>query len=226
MAQVPKREMRSAMLAAAAEELAEVGFAAATQAAIAARAGTSIGNVYKYFTSKQELFEAAVPEALAETLTALLRRRVEQLGQVRDVAALPPAHPYHAASRELFTFALAQRAQIVFLLRRAHGTRYEGYADELARSLVRLALGYAQRAYPGARLGAAQQRSLLRLYRGFLEHIAGALAEERSATALAQAIEHFTRYHLAGLRALFEAAEREASVEARGPAREQNKEEA
>jgi AcrR family transcriptional regulator len=213
MPQVPKHEMRRAMIEAAAAELAEVGFAAATQAAIAARAGTSIGNVYKYFGSKDELFAAAVPESVAETLTRLLRRRVEQLGTARDVGALPATHPYHAASRELFAFALEQRAPILFLLLRAQGTRYEGYADELARGLVKLALAYAQEAYPRARLGAPQQRTLLRLYRGFLAHVASALAEERSADALAQAIEHFTRYHLAGLRALFEAAEREASKE-------------
>jgi AcrR family transcriptional regulator len=79
--------MRRAILDAAAEELAEVGFAKATLASIAARGGTSIGNVYKYFANKDELFHAAIPPDVAVELRALLRRRVQALGVERDGCA-------------------------------------------------------------------------------------------------------------------------------------------
>ncbi len=65
MAQRPKEEMRRAILAAAQAELASVGFEKTTLANVATRAGTSIGNVYKYFSGKEELFAAAVPDGIA-----------------------------------------------------------------------------------------------------------------------------------------------------------------
>ena len=56
MVQRPKPEIREAILKAAAEVFAEGGFEHAALGDIVERAGTSIGNLYKYFASKDELF--------------------------------------------------------------------------------------------------------------------------------------------------------------------------
>lgn len=206
MAQYPKEEMRRAILAAAAEELAEVGFEKATLASIAARGGTSIGNLYKYFSSKEELFHSAVPRETARTLETLIRARVEALDAERDVRRLRPSHPYAKASDELFDFVLAHRAQITFLLGRAEGTVYASFAEELVQSLTRLAGEYFGRIHPGSKLTAPQRRALVRVYRAWLASMTAILREESSERALREATAHFTTYHLAGLKAFFESA--------------------
>ena len=58
MPQRPKPEVREAILTSAAETFASVGFERATLGDIVERAGTSIGNLYKYFANKDELFAA------------------------------------------------------------------------------------------------------------------------------------------------------------------------
>ena len=75
---------------------------AAAAAAIAAEADTSIGNLYKYFADKDELFAAVVPAELVGQLRALLREQVEALGTERDVEQLPPElhDPFVAAVLE------------------------------------------------------------------------------------------------------------------------------
>jgi AcrR family transcriptional regulator len=207
MAQRPKEEVRVAILAAAAEELAEGGFERATLATIASRAGTSVGNLYKYFANKDELFAQAIPEGLELELRALLRIRVEALAAERDVGALSEAHPYRAVSAELLRFALAHRAELLFLLRRAHGTRYAAVSEEIARDLAKLAEGYARRAYPEIVMTAAVRRALLRIYRAFIASIASILDEETRERALRDATDRLVTYHLAGLRAFFVAEE-------------------
>jgi AcrR family transcriptional regulator len=205
--------MRAAILEAAAEELAEAGFAGAKLSTIAARAGTSVGNFYKYFANKEALFAEAVPDDLVGAFRALLRRRVGALGIERDVNALDASHPYRAASDELLRFALVHRAQLLFLLRSADGTPYAGVAEEVARELARLAERYAREAYPTMAHTAATRRALLRIYRGFVAQIAAILAEERSERALTEAVARVGAYHLQGLRAFFRAeAERCASA--------------
>jgi AcrR family transcriptional regulator len=206
MPQVPKEEMRRAILGAAAEELAEAGFERATLASIASRAGTSIGNLYKYFANKEELFDAAIPRETASELSALLRGRVEALGIERDVRLLGPSHPYRAASNALFEFSLARRAQIIFLLSRAEATAYASFAEDLVQSLTKLAAEYGERAYPDAKLTASRRRALVRIYRAFLASMAAILREETSERALREASAHYASYHLAGLKAFFEAA--------------------
>lgn len=208
MAQRPKEEMRRAILAAMAEELADVGFEKTTLLSVAARAGTSIGNLYKYFDDKQQLFEEAVPRAVASQLASLVRARVEALGVERDVRGLDDAHPYEVAAEELLRFALAHRAQVRFLLERASGTSYASFGDDLVDDLTKLALRYAARAYPSTKISASRRRALVRIYRGFLASLASVLREESGDRALREATAHVTTYHLAGLKALFEAAER------------------
>lgn len=200
--------MRDAILRAAAAEFAESGFLQAPLNRIAERAGTSIGNLYKYFASKEALFQAAIPASLAPTLQRLLRQRMAALADATDVRRLPREHAYHQHSEALLQFTLAHRDPIRFLLERSDGTAFAGFADRVVLGLSRLATQYARRAYPRAQLTAARRRTLHRIYRAFLGSLAAILRQERSPTALRQATAQLTEYHLAGLRAFFLAAQR------------------
>ena len=66
---------------------------------IAEQAGTSIGNLYKYFANKEALFQAAVPAAVAPQLARLLRQQIEALHGVKEVRTLPAGHPITVRAR-------------------------------------------------------------------------------------------------------------------------------
>lgn len=204
MAQRPKDEIRRAIVNAAATELASVGFERTTLAGVAARAGVSVGNVYRYFGSKEELFRAAVPDELAKDVARLVQARIEALGREKDPAELAAEHPYWETVRELTTLSLEHREALLFLLSRADGTAHEGYFDERVRDLSRAALTYAGRAYPGLKVSAADQRALHRAYHAFLSGLVVTLREETRPAALEHGIARLTTYHQGGLRALFE----------------------
>jgi AcrR family transcriptional regulator len=206
MPQQKKPHVREGLLEAARRQFAEHGLAGASLAAIAADAGTSVGNLYKYFAGKDELFAAAVPPELAAELRALLRRQVEALGIARDADALPEDHPYRRAAAETRAFSIAHRSELLFLLRHAEGDGRSSLADDVTADLTRLAIDYVRRAYPDFPLTAANRRALRRIYRAYVASIADILAEERSDGALAQATRKLAAYHLAGLRAFFTAA--------------------
>lgn len=204
--QRPKDSVRRAILSAAMEEFAQVGFGRATLAGISVKAGTSIGNLYKYFPSKGALFDTAIPRELVQELGDLIQRRVEALGVEVDINTLSGAHPYRLASEQLLEFTLAHRPQLLFLLTHAEATAYASFAENVVRNLTKLAQTYATRAYPATKMTRSRRRALARIYRGFLGSIASILAEEVSATTLRVATEQLTIYHLAGLRAFFAAA--------------------
>jgi AcrR family transcriptional regulator len=206
MVQRPKDSVRRAILEAAASEFARVGFAKTTLATVAEKAGTSIGNLYKYYSNKDALFDAVVPQALVRKLRALLRARIEALGKERDIGALPSGHAYEQVSEELLEFAVAHRSELLFLLTSAEGTAYASFSEDLVRDLTRLAVGYAARAYPSCELSPSRKRALTRIYRAFVASIAAIVRDETTPRALRDATGHLTTYHLAGLRAFFEAA--------------------
>lgn len=208
MVQRPKTEVRDAILHAAAEAFAEVGFERAALGDIVARAGTSIGNLYKYFRNKDELFVAFISKDFTAELTKRIRAQVEALRGEPDVFSLGEDHPYRRAAEELFTFTLTHRERVVFLLLRAEGTEHERFATDVVRLLVELAIAHARATYPTFEVTPAKKRALTRIYRAFVQTLGAILVEERSERAVREALASQSAYHLTGLEALFRIASR------------------
>lgn len=198
-----KPEVRDRLLNAARAELAERGYPAMRLTSVAKRAGSSIGNLYKYVAHKEALLAAAVPESLVEEIRQLLARRVAALGSSRDAFGLPPSHAYVMASKELLDFTLGHREVVCFLLTRAQGSPWEHFNTEICEDLAGWAVDYAKRVYPDYTHSPLRQRALLRIYRHYLEALAEALLSESSAGRMREAIELQARYHLSGLAAVF-----------------------
>lgn len=213
MAQRPKPEVREAIQKAAAEAFADGGFERAALGDIVERAGTSIGNLYKYFANKDELFAAFIPRGFTTELTNRIRARVEALRAEPDVFSLGADHPYQRAAEDLLAFTIAHRQQVVFLLLRAQGTKHERFAGEVVRLLVELALEHARTTYPTFAVTPASKRALARIYKAFIATLGTILAEERAEHAVREAVALQATYHLTGLKAFF------ASVEPRGASR-------
>ena len=151
MAQYQKDEVRERIVEAALAVLAERGFAGASIAEIARRAGVATGNVYRYFPGKEALFEAAVPESFVASMRAVLRKRVRALAGVVDASG-PPSPAFAAATADLFRFLLEHRLRIVVALGRAEGTRWDGLRDELVDELVTLAIAHFRELDPALRV--------------------------------------------------------------------------
>ena len=203
MAQRPKPEVRDPRRMAAAEAFADSGFERAALADIVERAGTSIGNLYKYFANKDELFADFIPRGFTAELEHRIRAQVEALRAEPDVSALGHDHPYRRASEELLAFTIAHRERVVFLLLRAQGTQHERFASDVVLLLVELALEHAYATYPTFAVTPARKRALTRIYKAFVATLGTILAEERSERAVREAVALQGSYHLSGLKAFF-----------------------
>lgn len=208
MAQVPKEHVREAILEAACALGIEVGYPATTMASVASRAGIATGNVYRYFPSKEALFAAALPASLVRGLARRVHARVVSLGRAQDVDALPVDAPYPLVSEELFRYVLRDRLAVALLLVGAKGTSHAGFASQLVRDLVRLARRYAHSVH-GLRVGPAKVFVLTRIYTGYVASLGEVLAKYSDEPTLRAVTGDLARYHLSGLRALFQRPEPE-----------------
>ncbi|MEZ4230185.1 MAG: helix-turn-helix domain-containing protein [Polyangiaceae bacterium] len=205
MPQRLKPDVRERLLRAARAELAERGLPGMRLAAVAERAESSVGNLYKYFANKQELFALAIPEQWVVEVRQRLEARIAALGTARDAFELAPDHPYLEASAELHAFTVRHRDALRFLLLRATDSPYAEFRATLSEDLTRCAVDYARRAHPAYRHTSLMQRALVRIYRHYLESLGELLEAEPSARRLEGAIAVLVRYHLSGLSALFSA---------------------
>jgi len=193
MPQVLKEEIRQRILSAALEEFAAQGFAGATMAAIAARAGLGAASLYRYYPGKTELFEAILPPTLVEQFEKLLARRVRALG----ASAL--AHQ-GGTDEEMLRFWLDHRMAVVILLDRAAGTPHAHFGDRFVDQMVTLTLEQLRASHPQLRPGHPERFVLRGIFKNTRAMLASILEQHGTEPALRQAIEAFWSYQLAGLR--------------------------
>jgi len=101
-----------AIVAAAAEVIAQEGYAAMTTNTVAARAGVSIGSLYQYFPNKQALLVSLLEEHLAR-VHPVVERSLEELAD--------PGVPFVEAMRRMFVNLLSLHHDANPRLQRALG---------------------------------------------------------------------------------------------------------
>lgn len=199
MAQYLKEEVAGRIRAAALEVFAERGFLGASMADIARAAGVSTGNLYRYFASKEVLFEVVLPPAVPRRLLALLRMRVRALEDVRTVDTRPPSPAYALASEDLLAFSLRHRLALIILLERADGSPYADFPARVRRLLEQLAIMHARALAPDRPVEAPLQLALELAYDGFVRAMARILVAHSDEPTIRTAVETYARYHLGGL---------------------------
>jgi AcrR family transcriptional regulator len=127
MVQVLKPAVRARIQDAALRCFATRGYPSTSMAEIAA-AQTAPANLYRYYASKQALFNAVLPPDLAVRHDTLLDTRIEALTQGTANAA--------AAAAELLGFWLDHRLAMVVLLDKAEGTPFADYPAAFVQRLV------------------------------------------------------------------------------------------
>ena len=215
--QVLKLEVREQIVAAATSLFAAQGFGATSIAQVAAGAGVSTGNVYRYFASKDAVFAASVPEEFVSDVRRRTRAQIEALAAFQDAEldAIRPDSRYVVLSEELVELTIAHRERVVILLARGEGTPVASFERDFRRDLVEWAFAYVRKTWPEIRVDAGLRFAVDRIYRAFLASLAAAFVEHDDPAKIRAVVGYLGAHHRGGLKALF----RGAAEAARGSAR-------
>jgi AcrR family transcriptional regulator len=201
MVQVQKDAVRDRIVEAALDQFAAVGYRQTRMADVAAAAGVSTGNIYRYFPDKEALFAAAVPPHLADRLLEILERRIEALGAAADLTA-----EASDGDDPLLGFWIAHRRETVVLLGGAADSPLAGIRARFIRGMAgptldRLA---AQEDGSVADGSVGEERRLVveQIFEHTVTTITAVLSTYHEAAAIRRAMASFRRYQLAGLQAL------------------------
>jgi AcrR family transcriptional regulator len=198
MPQVLKVEVRERILGAALAAFARAGYSATTMNDIARAANVAVANVYRYYPSKEELFEAAVPRALVREFDELLERSVRAHAHL---AGLPrPAD--EAAARELLDFWIRHRLLVVTLLDRSRGSIHEAFGQRFVTRLVTLSISEIRAAHSGVVVSREARLVLEQIFENTRRMLGAILESFRDEKEIRRAVAAFRSYQLAGLAAL------------------------
>lgn len=132
--QVLKEELRSMILESAKYEFYIHGFKAASMRTIAKKAHTTIGNLYNYYKSKEELFDAVIGD-LPQLLSTFLYSHQEGMEEASKsnanftdlITLLDEQLP------EAFAMKILLSKEFIILMEGAEGTKYKNNKDEFMK---------------------------------------------------------------------------------------------
>lgn len=128
--QILKDEIREKILEIALEEFYSFGFDKTSIRSIADKTGISVGNVYRYFKSKEEIFDTLLTPVLVE-LVGLLNHNENEIEI--SVGSLMNFMENQAVK---ITEVIAKRKkEIIIIVDGSKGTKYENSKEEFIKSL-------------------------------------------------------------------------------------------
>lgn len=129
--QVQKDEIKNRILEAAVEEFLLDGYKQASMRSIAQAAGITAGNIYSYFSGKEDLFDNVLEE------TVLQLRQLIDMDVTKDSLASCTGIAF--VTNRIMEVFRQNRSQFLILMNGAEGSRYENIRAELTE-LIKLRL--------------------------------------------------------------------------------------
>ena len=194
--QIPKEEVRQAILRAAEQEILQEGYKNCSMRRIAAGAGVSPGNIYAYFSGKKEILDCILRPAIA---------RIRQLLATELDTTPPSGATLRQVNEQLAEIFASCRRPFLIIAFRAEGTAYEGVIQEISREIAGRVYRELLPVFPpemrkpllADMLGEALLHGLLRMFKSppedekelksilesFLELMCGMKAQERGTQA-------------------------------------------
>lgn len=127
MVQVLKEELRQAIVKHAQDEFLQHGYANASIKRIAANAGISVGNLYRYFSGKEALFESIVSP---------VHRELEMLIGDHDNQPDEKGDLFELVVHALAAIVEKYRGPLLILIDGSKGTRFEHAAADFHRVMA------------------------------------------------------------------------------------------
>ncbi|GFP76009.1 TetR/AcrR family transcriptional regulator [Clostridium fungisolvens] len=116
--QYQKDEIRKSIINQAIKEFNTKGYKAASIRSIAKNSGTSVGNIYKYFASKEDLYESLIG--------AVYHKVMEYINQFKKVELNDKAEDiFYSLLEKIMEIFDENRVELAILLNKSEGSKYE-----------------------------------------------------------------------------------------------------
>lgn len=202
MVQVLKDALRRRIVEAARLQFSKNGFTKATIGAIAGEAGVADGTIYKYFSNKKVLFESIMTDEFVGEFLRLTHDRIAGFAQPGGMDAgrcLGGDHP-----GEFLRFIIRNPHEVIILLSRAEGTKYEPFVREYIRDMESQTLRQAREQFPRMEVTPTFRFMVNHILEDSVQGMVSILERFGDEASIREAFAAMARYHLAGIVALIE----------------------
>ncbi|MGF7060057.1 TetR/AcrR family transcriptional regulator [Brassicibacter mesophilus] len=133
--QVQKEEVRDAIIEKATIEFVNQGFEKASIRKIVKEAGTTIGNFYNYFKSKEEVFYTITTPVYQNFIELIKNHKEDEVAKKYSQLPMNEEVLRHGLTEVLRKYSKAFDIALVILIDGSKGTKYENIKQELIEVL-------------------------------------------------------------------------------------------
>ena len=198
--QIKKEEMRARICDAALKKFAEKGFLGTKMADIAREAKISVGNIYRYYMNKEDLFYSLITPALVKKSKALIAQKI-QMAHGHTFQDAAKDEEIASFNKEYIRFLIQYRWHIVVVMESSQGTIYEHERQEMTDLMGQLMLDYF-RSFQ-VETTEQQQTIIPIIYRNLLQGTVDILKMSADEEQIAGMLQELLNYHFLGLSMFF-----------------------
>jgi hypothetical protein len=135
MAQYKKDLVKASIDSAALTIFANKGYHETKIADISDYASISVGNIYKYYKSKEAIFLSVIPESFIASVKEVLFKKIVAVSE-KDLRFTVNVGDFWLNNQEIIEFLIVNRERVLIVLKNNKGTKYENTKEELVHFLI------------------------------------------------------------------------------------------
>ncbi|MBN1883769.1 MAG: TetR/AcrR family transcriptional regulator [Deltaproteobacteria bacterium] len=198
MAQMLKEDIKRKIDDAALKTFYEMGYQGAVMADIARHAGVSVGNIYRYYKNKKELFNTLVPMDIIDGLRDMIGSKF-MIADGMDLKNARHAPAMDLMDEQLFEYLVTYRRQIVITMEEREGNPYLGFKDELVDLMTNMAMRYTNTIEHPIHVDELKLRMLRLIYENLYNAVVEILKSYTRADQIRAAFDNLLDYHFFGV---------------------------
>lgn len=136
MVQYKKDDIKEKIDNAALKIFVENGYEKTKISNIATESNVSVGNIYKYYKSKKQIFYSIAPESVLENLKNILINKLI-FAKYKTANELNSKNNFQLVNEEFIDYMIKNREQILIMFTGSKGTKYESLKYEAINYMIK-----------------------------------------------------------------------------------------
>lgn len=202
MAQYKKDKIKESIDRAAALVFSEKGYRGTKISDISKQAQVSVGNIYRYYRGKDEIFYTIVPPGFIETLKNVLAEKVMAM-KGKDLQGILEPHDFEFFNNSFIGFMIENRESIIILLKHGQGSKYEDLRSEIISFLTATIKDHYKSQYWKEEKEEKFDFVIELIYDNLIHMVLGILEAVKNEKEAKAYLEFVQLYHLFGITELF-----------------------
>ncbi len=207
MAQRLKSGVRESILDAAIDCFFERGLQNSSMSDIAGKAGIAVGNLYRYFKDKEDIFYSSITDENIKNLKKIIEFKFKKS---HGMSVCPRKMAEDVIQNELIELIASNRKYWYIVFLKSEGTKYSNIKEESTLFLTGLFRQYIESINKESGVKISEEEKFLstQVYRSLIDSFCSVLKENNDVDTIKALCRRLLSYHFAGLEALFPAKEK------------------